>query len=159
MAGSNGTVEVEAAKRLRYKPIDPKPTDPVPIELGDGKEHSLRMDLKAMRVIERETGLEIYKGSAWREDWSLDNLITILWACLRHEDPDLKIEDVEEFPGITLANIPYLYDRIGMLWGPTMPPPDPDEGDDPNPRESSTGSNSGALADSTSDSANLSSGL
>jgi hypothetical protein len=59
---------------------------------------------------------------------------------LLHEDPDLDLDALKRMPCMTLGNMAYLTERLGELWGETMPeadetaPTGTEASDDPNPR-------------------------
>lgn len=158
---TNGEVAMQEAVAAvkapaRREPPKPRIVPPVPIEL-DRVRH-LRMDLRAMKLIEDKLGLVMWDFSAWDLKSSREAAV-IFWACLLHEDPELTLEQVEVMPGMELANFPYLAYTLSLLWGFTMP--ESDEGDAPEstgPKELSSGSNSGPSDASTSDSQKKSSG-
>jgi hypothetical protein len=116
------------------------PLEPVPILL-DRLRH-LRMDFRGMRAFKKQTGLSPWGREAWT-DADPDILLALLWASLIHEDPELAIEDVERMPGVDMGNIGYLTERLGRLWGASMPEPEPQNGHvDPNlvsPTQTRTG--------------------
>ena len=69
----------------------------VTIELG-GKERHLKIDLNAIAEIGEQLNF-IIRPKTFQQDlmstsFSPSALRGILWACLRHEDPDLTIEQV-----------------------------------------------------------------
>lgn len=143
------TQTVDAIQSRYGRVVDPKIVEDVPIVLDD-KERSLRMDFRAMRIIQQHTGLVMWNGASWNEDnLTPDKLATIIWACLLHADPyatscktfkaggdctnaeheHTTIDDVESMPGMQLSNFTYITDRIGMLWGIVMPQADDSEAD------------------------------
>lgn len=110
----------EILKQVKYEPVKPSAIRTVEIELD--KVRHLRMSLGAMKIIEEKTGENPWAGSSWNFN-DTNKLAIFLWACLRHEDPELSIEQVLELPGTELANVPYIIDRLSMLWGFSMPEP------------------------------------
>lgn len=109
---------------------------PVPIVLD--RPRTLRMDFAAMNAFEEETGLSAWSSDAWSSP-SPRIVSALIWAALLHEDGDLGLADLRRMAGMELANMAYLSDRLGELWGVTMPdadaaPAGEAEGDaDPNP--------------------------
>lgn len=107
---------------------------PVPIVLD--RPRTLVMDFEAMARFEDETGVSAWGRDAWT---GTRHLPALIWAACLHEDPDLTLATVRSWREILhIANIGYLSERLGDLWGATMP--DADEGtpvaeatDDPNP--------------------------
>lgn len=110
-----------------------------PVEILLDRPRTLVMDFAAMEAFEGVTGLSAWSREAW--DGNPKNIVALIWASLLHADPDLDIEVVKRWPCMTLANFSYLQDRLGDLWGATMPEPDEADAastegasDDPNPR-------------------------
>lgn len=58
------------------------------------KTRHLRYDWAAIREIESQTGVKIGEFSKLFDPPSITNLLTVLWAGLVHEDPDLTERDV-----------------------------------------------------------------
>jgi len=93
-----------------------------------------------MEAFEDETGLSAWGREAW--DGNPRRVIALIWAALLHEDPAPALDDLKRLPSMTLGNMAYLTERLGELWGETMPDADEtttatagDEGDaDPNHR-------------------------
>jgi hypothetical protein len=111
----------------------PRIIKPIPIQLD--RERHLVMDFTAMEAFEAETGLSAWSREAW--DGRPRHIGLLLWAALLHEDPELTFDVIR--PYLTMANLSYLTERLGELWGETMPEADATtaeaEGDaDPNPR-------------------------
>src|SRR5687767_7873767 len=134
---TNGAAPAEEVRAARPTPIRPerRVVPPVPILLD--KERTLRMDFAAMDAFEEETSLSAWSADAWASP-SPRIVSALIWAALLHEDPDLGLADVRRMPGMEMSNMAYLTDRLGELWGATMPDEDeatPEaEGDrDPNP--------------------------
>lgn len=100
----------------------PRVIDPVPVIFD--KPRTLRMDFKAMKAFRLATGLNPWDRAVW-EDPDPEVLAKLVWASLLHEDPDLTIAEVEAFPGMDMGNIGYVSEKVGDLWGVTMPDPDP----------------------------------
>lgn len=88
----------------------------VDVELD--RPRKLKYDFKAMRLIEKETGKNTLNSKIWQEMNATD-LSIFLWAGLKHEDPDLTVEQVEEIlhPG-NMAETIY---KVGEAWGLSMP--------------------------------------
>lgn len=125
-------------------PARPAPRLTPPVSIMLDKERTLRMDFAAMCAFEDETGLSPWSSEVWSAGASPRVISALIWAGLIHEDPDLMLSDVRRMPGMELSNYGYLMDRLGDLWGETMPEaeetPAPVEGDaDPNPRRRAAG--------------------
>ncbi len=61
------------------------------------RERTLNFNLNALRKIEKETGKKI---SELADGFGLDEMQTVLWAGLVHEDPELTFERVGEIVDI-----------------------------------------------------------
>ena len=90
----------------------------VTIELG-GKERHLKIDLNAIADIGEVLNLTI-RPKTFAEDlkstsFSPSALRGILWACLRHEDPDLTREQVGSW--VDLDNFEEVANRFFTLFG------------------------------------------
>lgn len=133
---TNGAAPAQEARAAVVRSV-PKLVPPVEITLD--RPRTMVMDFAAMEAFENVTGLSAWSREAW--DGNPKNIVALIWASLLHDDPDLDIEKVKRWPCMTLANFSYLQDRLGDLWGASMPEADesdatPTEGasDDPNPR-------------------------
>lgn len=128
-------IEITPSNIIPFKPKAPEPRiiADVPITL-DAQPRTLRMDFRAMKLIEAKTGLVMWRGKTWEFD-SLDATVlsTIIWACLRHESPDLTPDEVDAFPGMSLSNFTYITMTLMDLWGSTMP-----DADEPVPNATET---------------------
>jgi hypothetical protein len=116
-----------------YVAPKPKVINPVPIVLD--RDRTLVMNFKAMKLFHRMTGLSPWAREVW-SDPAPEILSALLYAALSHEDSQLTLEMVEEMPGLEMGNIAYLSDRLGELWGETMP-----EADQETARENGTAPN------------------
>ncbi len=65
----------------------------IPIELD--KPRNIKITFNTLKLIEKATGKNTLKQETW-ENMSASDMIDFLWACLVHEDKDLKAEDVGE---------------------------------------------------------------
>lgn len=136
-ASANGAAPADEA-RAASAISQPRLVKPVPIALD--KPRSMVMDFAAMEAFEGVTGLSAWGREAW--DGNPRHVAALIWAACLHEDPDLSLDALKRMPCMTLANMAYLTERLGELWGETMPDADPgepagSEGDDaadPNPR-------------------------
>ncbi len=134
---TNGAAPAQEARAAVVR-SEPKVVPPVEILLD--RPRTMVMDFAAMEAFESVTGLSAWSREAW--DGNPKNIVTLIWAALLHEESDLALDAVKRWPCMTLANFAYLQDRLGDLWGATMPEADPSEaasteGDsdaDPNPR-------------------------
>lgn len=121
----------EAIMQAGYVPQIPSAVRTVSIELD--KIRNLRMTLGSMKIIQDMTG-----DNPWATQWEFKDPYKIgvfLWACLKHEDPELTLEQVLEMPGTELSNVMYLVDRLSMLWGYTMPDPVNEDTDPNSPKD------------------------
>lgn len=117
------------------KKLEPKIIEDVPITLDD-QPRTLRMDFRAMKLIEKKTGLIMWRDKAWEFDsLTPDTLSEIICACLQHESPGITTEEIDAFPGMSLSNFNYLTMTLTDLWGTTMPAADPVDDTDPNEKE------------------------
>lgn len=130
--GAAPTSEVRAAIPINR----PRLVKPVPIVLD--RERHMVMDFAAMDAFEDATGFSAWGREAW--DGNPRRVAALIWAALLHEDPTLTLDEVKRMPAMTLSNMAYLTERLGELWGETMPEADQavseaGSGDaDPNPR-------------------------
>jgi hypothetical protein len=110
---------IEAA--VPYVVPKPKIVKPVPITLD--RERTMVMNFRAMKTFHKMTGLSPWSRPVW-DDPSPDIMAALLYCALSHEDPRLTLEDVENMPGLEMGNMAYIHERIGELWGETMPDED-----------------------------------
>jgi len=57
------------------------------------KERTIRLGLKGMIEFEKLTGQNLLKGFNLK-DLTLEDIAALIWACLIHEDKELKYDDV-----------------------------------------------------------------
>lgn len=149
----NGAVEkVEIPQPQPKIEIKPNIIPPVDIELDPEHpevRYRLRMTNRATRLILEATGINIWNGLGAIENLTAEHLCIIVCNCLKWEHRDLKIEDVEELPGMDAANFFYVISRLDRMFEMNMPVPDPNAKPDPN-ESPSVGSNTGQLAELTS---------
>lgn len=126
-----------------------------------GKTRNLRMDFAGIAAAERATGRSFLTLTAIASAGA-SGLTAILWGCLLHEDPDLKLKDVQA--AIHYGNIDYFTDRVMQAVAACFPDPDDvietgDDGtadptEDPQPGQTSgrsRGSNSKSKSKSSGD--------
>lgn len=112
--------------------------DPVPVML-DHERHLLFTN-RALKDIQRETGINPFNGDEWDEtSRTPDGLAVLLWAGLRHEDPDLTIEQVDEW--IMLPRLYYYRERLLFAYNDSLPAPDPAPAGEAAPAEATDGPN------------------
>lgn len=110
----------------------PSPLAPrVEIEL-DQPRH-LVFDFNAIRTMEKETGRNMLKPNAWA-DLSASDIVVFIWACLKHEDPQLTIDQVGAM--IHSGNMAYVLERVTAITGQSVPKGDGATG---NPRKRPNG--------------------
>lgn len=86
----------------------PSLVEDVEIEIG-GKTRRLRMDFRAIASAERVTGRNLLRpGSVAAAGAS--EVTAILWGCLLHEEPDLKLDDVRSW--ITYGNASEVFSAV-----------------------------------------------
>jgi hypothetical protein len=98
------------------------PSDPVPIDLGDGVARSLRYTLASLRRLKAKHGASLLTGAALK---ALDEDVL----------PDLLYEGLTDRRGIesaealadklTPSQVPYLIDVFGRAFSGSLPVPDP----------------------------------
>ncbi len=86
----------------------------IPIELD--KPRTLWLNFNAMRLFEKETGKKFVNSLS---DPSIDDLTVILWAALKHEDPDVTVDQLGEALG--LGDIEYVMGKIMEAWEAATP--------------------------------------
>lgn len=83
------------------------------------KERHLRLDLNAMCLFEEITGKSLINANAAIDLQSAVNIRALLYACLKHEDPNLTLEQVGAM--IHPGNMEYLADQLIRAYGQAMP--------------------------------------
>lgn len=83
------------------------------IEIDLDRPRKLRVDMNAFAAAEELTGKNLLAREAWQSLTSRD-LRAVVWACLRHEDAELTLEQVGAMlhPG-SLADVA---EAFGSLW-------------------------------------------
>jgi len=96
--------------------------DPViTIELG-GKQRHLKYDFKAMLAIQRQTGRNLLDNKVVKkiiEETTPEDLLTLLWGELLHEEPGLTIDEVTGW--ITMENQREVALKVIKAWAAAMP--------------------------------------
>lgn len=126
-----------------------------------GKTRHLRLDFAGIAAAERVTGKPFLALSAIANAGA-SGLTSVLWGCLLHEDPDLKLRDVQE--AIHFGNAPYFTEKVMEAVAACYPDPDdllangddgtedPTEGPQPGQKSGrSRGSNSKSKSKSSGD--------
>lgn len=98
---------------------------PVVIELD--RPRRMRLSFKALRLFESKTGISPWDHDrVWRPSGSstevLKVTLTLLWCSLLEDDPTLKMDQLEDLPGMEIGNIHYIRNRLEACWGESMPP-------------------------------------
>jgi len=88
------------------------------ISINLDKERHLLMDLNAMVSFEEATGKNIMQGID-PNGMTAKDFRALLWACLLHEDEELKIEDVGKM--ISVENMGELSEKIAQAWEVASP--------------------------------------
>jgi len=103
----------------------------VPIVLD--KPRVLLMDMNAMVEFEKATGKNMLQQTA--TSITAKDLRALLWACLKHEDKDLTIEQVGSM--IHAGNLQEVSEKLGEAW--EVASPDVEEGAAPLAQDPPTG--------------------
>lgn len=82
------------------------------------RERRLKMDLNAMATFEEETGKSLLSGFNAAEI-NMRDIRTLLWVCLRHEDPALTQENVGAM--VHAGNLQLASEAIVNVFGMAMP--------------------------------------
>lgn len=94
----------------------------VKVELG-GKERTLLFNFNAMAKFEEVTGVSILNRNVW-DQINATNFRALIWACLLHEDKELKVEDVGEW--LHFGNVDELSTKLSEAWTAALPKRDGD---------------------------------
>lgn len=100
------------------------------VELELDRPRRLRMDFAGIAAAERATGKSFLRPGAIAAAGAGDTT-AILWGCLLHEDPKLKLEDVRSW--IHYGNADYVTEKVMEAVLACFPKPDDEylaEGDD-----------------------------
>jgi len=98
----------------------PSLVEDVEIEIG-GKLRHLRMDFRAIAAAERATGRNLLRpGSVAAAGAS--EVTAILWGCLLHEEPGLKLDDVRSW--IHYGNVDDAFTAVMQAVARCFPDPD-----------------------------------
>lgn len=73
------------------------------------KERHLRLTMRGMLAFEEKTGINIFKGFDF-SNISLKDFTALLWACLLHEDKELKFDDFTDL--VDLSNLTPLAEAV-----------------------------------------------
>jgi hypothetical protein len=76
------------------------------------------MTLGAMIVFEEVTGKSLLRGLDM-EKLSSKDLRALVWACLRHEDKELKLESLDDM--IDVADLPMILEKVTEAWQKAVP--------------------------------------
>lgn len=129
------------------------------VEIELDRTRHLRMDFAGIAAAERVTGKSFLRSTAIAQAGAND-LTAILWGCLLHEDPELKLETVRGW--VHFGNAAYVASTIMDAVMACFPAPEEHdaEGDDGagDPTERPTGPTSGRSRASSSGSRRKSSG-
>lgn len=140
----------------------PKPAIGPVVEIELDRPRTLRLDFAGIAAAERATGKSFLRPGAIVVAGA-NEMTAILWGCLLHEDPQLRLEDVRSW--ISYGNVNYVVERVMEAVVACFPEPDEDlvaDGDDgasdPTATASQTGTKSGRSHASSSGSRRKSSG-
>lgn len=101
-----------------------RPTVPI-VEVELDKVRHLRFDFNAAARFEQATGKNLLRGNVL-SNLSATDLVALLWACLKHEDVDLTLEDIGAM--VHFGNIDTVADAITRVY--TRSSPTPAEGEE-----------------------------
>ena len=82
------------------------------------KERHLRLTLKGMLEFQKHTGKNLLKGFRLKE-LSLEDSAALIWACLIHEDKEIKYEDVLNM--IDLHNLTSVVNAVAECINQSLP--------------------------------------
>lgn len=82
------------------------------VEIELDKIRHLRFDMNAWYDIEEKTGIDLRSTTVAK--LKVGHLRAVVWACLRHEDPDLTLEVVGSL--IDLGNLDYVSERLNQMF-------------------------------------------
>ncbi len=82
------------------------------------KERNFKLDFRAFMAFEKVSGKNVLAANVW-QDMTASGLVTLLWAGLLHEDPNLTLEEVAAF--IHPGNIQTVVDVLQEGFGAAMP--------------------------------------
>lgn len=112
-------------------------TEQVPIELG-GKLRHLQFDMQAMALIREELEADLLTSERGVDGVRAEDIGTVVWAALTHEDPALDVDGEERKRvikqvrrWITMPRLPEIMEAVDLAFGKSMPEPS-DEPPDPN---------------------------
>lgn len=120
-----GLIEMVQVDQFRPGTIQPSPVKLVPIEL-DGKTYQLRLTLWTIKLIEDETEENILTANWDFKDYK--SIIRYLKYALQENHPEVTEEQL--YKTVDLSQLGYIADRLTMLWGLSMPDPEPSTGAD-----------------------------
>lgn len=140
----------------------PMPSIGPVVEIELDKPRTLRLDFAGIAAAERATGRSFLRPGAVATA-NANEMTALLWGCLLHEDPQLKLETVRSW--ISYGNVNYVVERVMEAVVACFPEPEDDaiaDGDDgagdPTEPASQTGTKSGRSRASSSGSKRTSSG-
>jgi len=88
----------------------------ISIELD--KPRNLKFDFAALMAFEKETGKNVLSDNVW-QDMSATDLVTLLWAALKHEDKELTLEQVGSM--IHFDNVAEISQKLQEAFAQAMP--------------------------------------
>lgn len=90
------------------------------VEVELDKVRHLRFDFNAAARFELVTGKNLLRGNVLT-NLSATDLVALLWACLKHEDAELTVEDVGAM--VHFGNIDTVADAITQVYTRNSPSP------------------------------------
>lgn len=124
-ATPNGRATLPVARPWDTPIIEYSAVDAVPIMLG-GVERHLLYSNRALKEIARATDKNPFDAQQWGELMrDPDGISVVLRAGLLHEDPNLTVEQVDEW--VLLPRVSYYIERLWYAWRDAMPDPEPAE--------------------------------
>jgi len=100
---------------MGYNPTAPE------VAISLDRERHLRFDFNAVRYFEKETGKNLM-ASGVLTNLSGTDMVVLLWACLRHEDKDLTIDDVGGM--VHFGNIGLVSGALAEMYAANVPKPE-----------------------------------
>jgi len=90
----------------------PTPTRGIPVQLD--RERHLRFTLRTLREIREEFGASVLASG-----FAMEAIAKLLWYGLKHEDPDLSVEAVEDL--VDMENLTTVIEAVTAATGGRIP--------------------------------------
>lgn len=81
----------------------------MPVTIMLDRERTLRLTMRGLFAFKKATGKDLIKGIG-KEEFTAEDSMALLWACLIHEDRELTLEQVENI--VDLSNLSVVQNAI-----------------------------------------------